>query len=215
VKTLGRVEVCMGEDRSTPKVAATANAREYFHELLAEAIKRQRTDVGHETEAYLVNLLTDFLSSDQLFIREADGHLGQEPLAFMLKRAIEAPRPQRAIHLRRMGDTALYVSGFFADSLERKLVDVDYYASMGGRAYDALSGMSRHQRSAAVVFSELAAKFLRIVDLFNEISERAAVTSNTGILRLYERYVRTGSERLRNLLEDRGVLAVSVPVTVQ
>jgi hypothetical protein len=205
----------MGEDRSTPKLAATANVREYFHELLTEAIRRQRLDVESGTEAYLVNLLTDFLSSDQLFIREADGHVGQEPLAFMLKRAIEAPRQQRAVHLRRMGDTALYVSGFFADSLERKLVDVDYYAAMGGRAYDALSGLSHRQKGASVVFSELSAKFLRIVDLLNEISERATITSNAGILRLYERYVRTGSERLRTLLEDRGVVALRVPVTVQ
>ena len=205
----------MGEDRPIPQVAATSDVRAFFREMLVEAIRRQRLEVQSETEVYLVNLLTAFLSTEQLFVRDPDGHLGQEPLAFMLKRAIEAPREQRAVHLRRMGDTALYVSGFFADSFERRIVDIDYYAAMGGRAYDVLSGMSRGQRAAAVVFRELAEKFLRIVDLFNEISERAAVSSNTGILRLYERYVRTGSERIRAILEDRGVLAVQAPLTVQ
>jgi hypothetical protein len=202
----------MGEDRSTRQVATATSARDFFHEMLSGAMTHQRVGVQGETEAYLVNLLVEFLSADQLFVRDESGRVDQEPLAFMLKRAIEAPREERARQLRRMGDTALYVSGFFADSLDRKLVDVDYYAAMGGRAYDALSGMSRGHRS---VFSELAEKFLRIVDLFNEISERAAVTTNAGILRLYERYVRTGSGRLRDILRDRGVLAVPGSLVVQ
>lgn len=203
-----------GGSGSAQRVAPATNARDFFHEMLTGAIARQRIGIQGETEVYLVNLLVDFVSAEQLFPADADGRPGAEPLAFMLKRAIEAPREQRARHLRRMGDTALYVSGFFADSLDRKLVDVDYYAAMGGRAYDALSDISRGERRASV-FSELAEKFLRIVDLFNEISERAAITTNAGVLRLYERYVRTGSERLRELLLTRGVLPVCAGTTVQ
>ena len=195
------------------RVTATADVRWFFQEALTGAISRQRVAVRGETQVYLVNLLVEFLSPDQLFVRESDGRLGSEPLAFMLKRAVEAPPGERALHLKRMGDTALYVSGFFSDSLERKLIDVDYYAAMGGRAYDVLGGMRRD--TSAGVFRELAEKFLALVDVFSEISERAAMTSNAGILRLYDRYVKTGSERLRQLLEDRGVLAVPVANTVQ
>jgi hypothetical protein len=194
-------------------VAAAADVHGFFRERLEAARSRQRVDIQPETTLYLVQLLVDFLQSDQLFVKEPDGRVGQEPLAFMLKKAVEAPREERARHLRRMGDTALYVSGFFSDSLSRKLVDVDYYAAMGGRAYDALSGLRRDR--TAGVFQELAEKFLLVVDLFSEISERAAVTSNAGILRLYERYVRTGSDRLRTLLADKGVVAMPKPVVLQ
>lgn len=203
----------MSEEAPRQAVAPAANVREFFRDMVGSARTRHRLAVRDETEAYLVNLLVDFLDAGQLFVKEDDGRLGQEPLAFMLKRAIEAPREERARQLRRMGDTALYVSGFFSDSLQRKLVDVDYYASMGGRAYGALRDMSPGHR--AHVFDELAAKFLRIVDLFSDISERAAVTSNAGILRVYERYVRTGSERLRQMLEERGVVAVPTTLVVQ
>jgi hypothetical protein len=196
------------------KVAAAADVRQYFRERLSEAMSRQRLEAREETEVYLVNLLAEFVPSSQLFIREEDGSLGREPLAFMLKKAVEAPREQRARHLRRMGDTALYMSGFFADAFANDLVDIDYYAAMGGRAYDALSGMSR-QEEAARVFRELAAKFLRFVDLLNEISERASGNSNTGLVRLYERYVRTGSTRLRGLLAEQGVLAMPAPLMEQ
>lgn len=206
----------MSQDGSGPTSVATAkDVRAFFRDALDETLSRQKVSVREETEAYLVNLLVEFVAADQLFVRETDGTVQQEPLAFMLKRAIEAPRPERAKHLKKMGDTALYVSGFFSDSLARSLVDVDYYASMGGRAYDALSGMvpARH---AAAVFGELAAKFLQIADTFSAISEQGGMTSNAGILRLYERYVKTGSERLRALLAEKGVLAIAVaPESVQ
>jgi len=45
---------------------------------------------------------------------------------------------QRA-SLRQIGDSSLFISVFFADSLHRKLVDVDYYVSIAARAYTALS----------------------------------------------------------------------------
>jgi hypothetical protein len=190
------------------------DVRQYFHEQVTTVVSRQRIDVREETAAYLVNLLADFLPSGQLFVKEEDGHLGREPLAFMLKKAVEAPREQRARHLRRMGDTALYMSGFFADALAKGLVDIDYYVAMGGRAYDALSDMSRGEQLGAV-FRELALKFLRLVDVLNEISERALVNTNMGILRLYERYARTGSDRTRGLLLERGVLVMPLPVGAQ
>lgn len=199
--------------RQATQLTVATDVREFFRETVDLVRSRQRLDVRPETEIYLVNLLVDFSSTEQLYAKDG-GRVSGEPLAFMLLRAIEAPPPERARQLRRMGDTALYVSGFFSDSLQRQLVDVDYYASMGGRAYDALGEMNRGGQLGQV-FGELAAKFLRVVELLAEISERALCTSNAGILRLYERYVRTGSERLRRLLEDRGVLATTGTLTWQ
>lgn len=203
--------------RDSPEVAQVAPAvsvRQYFHELVSNAISRQRVTAREETEAYLVNLLAAFVPAEQLFVQEDDGHRGREPLAFMLKKAVEAPPEQRARHLRRMGDTALYMSGFFADAFNRQLVDVDYYAAMGGRAYDVLGEMNHGEQSASV-FRELAAKFLKFVDVFNEISERSRATSDVDVLRIYERYVRTGSTRLRGILMERGVIALPVPLGKQ
>ena len=37
----------------------------------------------------------------------------------------------------QIGDVSLFTSGFFADSLRGKLVDVDYYVNIGGAAYNA------------------------------------------------------------------------------
>ncbi len=186
-------------------VVGTKDVREFFRELLTSAQQHQRIKVHEETEFYLVNLLDTFLSTDSLYEPSPDGTMSREPLTVLFARALAEPKERKVQTLRKLGDTSLFVSGFFSDSLSRSLVDVNYYVSMGGRAYGHLQSMLGDVR-----FAELAQKFDRIVDLLSEVSERTHVTSNRGLLRLYERYVRTGSEHLADLLVDKGVLPKSV-----
>lgn len=182
--------------------------REYFRDLLSTAIANQRAAVQPFTELYLVNLLYEYLSAEALYVQADDGSWQQKPLAFLLKEALEEQGPARLKLLRRLGDTSLFVSGFFPDSLARRsnLVDVDYYIAMGGRAYDALGGISR-ERS---LWGELSEKFALLVDLLNEVSERTLSSTNAGLVRLYERFLKTGSSRLGGLLGAQGVGLLAV-----
>jgi hypothetical protein len=110
---------------------------------------------------------------------------------------------QRAT-LREIGDVSLFISGFFSDSLQRKLVDVDYYVSIGGRAYNTLSRVETDTYSS--VFAELGEKFVGFVDVLSEVSERTSCSSNADLLRLYEKWLKTGSPRSGQLLVERGVV---------
>lgn len=179
--------------------------REFFRDLLSKAMENQRAQVGPFTELYVVNLLHEFLASEALYVQADDGTLQQRPLAFLLKEALEEEGPARVQMLRRLGDTSLFVSGFFPDSLARRssLVDVDYYIAMGGRAYDAV-GRYALERS---LWDELSTRFRLLVDLLNEVSERTLASTNAGLLRLYERFLKTGSERLAAMLARHGVVA--------
>jgi hypothetical protein len=56
------------------------------------------------------------------------------------------------------------------------------------------------------VFAELADNFVRFVDVLSEVSERASLGSNVDLLRLYERWLKTGSRRSGQLLAERGVV---------
>ena len=96
------------------------------------------------------------------------------------------------------------MSGFFADSFQRKLVDVDYYVSIGGTAYTLLSRFETDTFSS--VFAELGDNFVGFVDVLSEVSERASCSSNADLLRLYERWLITGSPRCGQLLVTRGVM---------
>ena len=98
----------------------------------------------------------------------------------------------------------LLVSGFFAESLHRGPVDVDYYVSMGEYAYGSLS--RRDEDAFGEVFAELAGKFVGFMDVLSDISDRTGFASNADILRLYEKWLRTGSPREGQRLIDRGIV---------
>src|SRR5207247_11417846 len=125
-------------------------------------------------------------------------------LACRVGRALEGGGLRQRASLREIGDVSLFLSGFFSHSFRRKLVDVDYYVSIGGWAYTALSRVDSDTLSP--VFGELAEKFVGFVDVLSEVSERTSCTSNADLLRLYEKWLKTGSPRRGQLLVERGVV---------
>jgi hypothetical protein len=185
-------------------------AQEWFREMVADALSHRRLEVQEVTEFYLVNLLAGFLDRERLFVEEPDGTVKEEPLALILLNALQADRRTRVAGLRRLGDTALFVSGFFGDSLARTQVGVGYYIAMGERAYESLAETERGHDD---LYGELAARFPQFVDLFAEIAELSELRSNRGLVRLYERFLQTRDERVAQRLRDRGVALFAGPGT--
>lgn len=186
------------------------SAQEYFRELVADALAHRRLRIREGTEFYVVNLLASHLAREEPLAPGADG-IDSEPLALILKRALESEREERRRMLKKLGDTSLFVSGFFGDSIARSLVDLDYYIAMGERAYDALSSSERAAGGLQEVYGELAVRFPELVDLLAEIAELSELSSNRGLVRLYERFLATGSARIAERLRERGVALFAGP----
>jgi hypothetical protein len=172
---------------------------EFFKELVDGALAHQRLEANELTAYYVVQLLASYVERPV----RADEELSA-PLALRLAQALEAGGMRQRTSLKQIGDLSLFISGFFSDSLNRKLVDVDYYVSIGGCAYSALSRVETDTFSP--VFAELAHKFVGFVDVLSEVSERTSCASNSEVLRLYEKWLKTGSRRSSQLLIERGVV---------
>ena len=79
----------------------------------------------------------------QLLATEASMHLMRANSAqrgVLLAQSQDADPGERVKTLKEVGDISLYVTGFFAESLSRKLVDADYYIGLGRGAYAELAG---------------------------------------------------------------------------
>ncbi|HKS54899.1 MAG TPA: hypothetical protein VJS12_06415 [Steroidobacteraceae bacterium] len=202
----------MEEHEAAKPLVAVTNLREFFHDSVQAALRKQRVDVDDHTEHYVVNILTMFARSEELYDSTPDG-IRLKPLAHMLADASEASSPQqRDEALRRLGDVSLFVAGFFAQSFARKLIDVDYHIAMGGRAYGTLADNMRgtlRGQAFATVFLELAQKFQRLVDVLNDVAEMAHTHTDRDILRLYEIWLKTGSPRAFAILQRLGVAPVA------
>jgi hypothetical protein len=182
---------------------------DFFRTSISEAIVRQGVDVDAHAEHYVVNLMTLFARSDQLYEQQGEVY-GIRPLALMLADAAAAgTAEERSYRLQRIGDVSLFIAGFFADGLQRAAVDIDYYIGMGGNAYGSLSAEVRGSargRAFAGVFRELAEKFQVLVDVLQEV--RDGSNASTDLLRTYEVWLKTGSRRAERLLRENDVVPI-------
>jgi hypothetical protein len=200
--------MAVNESHGSP--IAVTNLREFFRDSVQRALHKQHVDVDDHTEHYVVNVLTTFARSEELYERTSEG-VRLRPLAMMLAEAADATTTEaRHRALRRLGDVSLFIAGFFAQSFARKLIDVDYHIAMGGRAYGTLAESVRVSALPGV-FAELAKKFQRLVDVLNEVAETAHVHTDKDVLRLYEIWLKTGSPRALAILTRLGVAPVTQP----
>lgn len=189
---------------SSVKEASVQGARDFFSGELKSALERQHVAAEPGSVEYLADLLCAYMKSDTFFVKGEDGKLRNNILAELYTGYLQGSPETRKIFLKRLGDICLLVTGMFPDSLRRKVVDLDYYFGMGGTAYAQLAA-SQLTGMARTLFGELSTKFVTFSSVLSELAEKNALHSNSDLLRLYERWLFTGNERLKDLLSRHGI----------
>lgn len=181
--------------------------RDYFKEAVKDAFNRRRIEASVYVEDYLVQILENYIVAERF---KADEQINERSatLAETLLRAVQADHATKVDLLKKLGDRTLYVCGFFSDSFSRKIIDVDYCAEMGGTAYGILAQSTR-QDDLSNVYHIYSRRFVEFVDALNYISEKAQLQSSDNVLRIYDRYLKTGSELAREKLHDLGIVPIS------
>jgi hypothetical protein len=174
----------------------------FFQDAIDQALREQGVAATSLTEHYLVRLLATYahhpIDEDQ-------------PLALKLMQALEADPRERRQRLREVGDTSLFVSGFWTESFARRTVDVEYYIGLGGSAYGELAKAGTNGVWARDPYGEayeaLAENFARFVKVLMVVSRRfMPAASPQDLLRLYERWLKTGSTWAARKLAAAGVV---------
>lgn len=173
----------------------------YFKEMVDAAIEHQKVKIDDSVEFYLVNLLSNFTNAEKL------ARFNSEPMVMTLARAASSSEAEQRSLYKEIGDTSLYVSGFFPDSFNRKVIDVDFYIKMGSMAYGSLASLMMDSRTVFYsLYSEMSGKFKTLVDVLVEVSERCKLTSGSDALRVYERWLRMKSRNSEEMLKDLGII---------
>jgi hypothetical protein len=188
-------------------IAIAPNITLYFQEVISDAIRARQVEATDAAATYLVSLLCSFTHPD-----EEAGSGFDRPLTFLLRDAMEAPPAERFRRLRALGDHALYALGFFGTHIELRGVDRGYVSSIGSSAYTHAAAMLRTRARAERtpdVLSEMAAKFDRFAAVLADVAEgtlACGVRDERSIVKLYERWLKTGSSRLAGELGARGIV---------
>ena len=192
-----------------PTIDLASSVSAFFGPVVSDAIRAQGYEATGAAEAYVVALLSDYTKP---------GQLGEEtlsrPLTLLLDEAMQTSGPERFERLRVIGDGVLYLSGFFGEHLENRGVAPAYMSTLGSCAYENASAMLRQRAQdpgAPDLFSELAEKFRMFVRLLADVAEslraRSARTDGA-VVKLYERWLKTGSATLGDALVAHGMVPV-------
>jgi hypothetical protein len=190
---------------SASRIDVDLDVEQYFEAIVGEAIEARRAEVSEAAGQYLALLLSDY----------ARGELGQEPfdepLTFLLRDALQAAGMIRFQRLQAIGDGVLYALGFFRGAFARRGADRGYVMRIGASAYEHASAMMRlggADGSGHDVLGELSHHFDQFVGIMTEVADGALVSGgqdDESVLRLYERWRRTGSPRLAEALGNLGI----------
>lgn len=182
------------------------NLTEFFRELLQSAMRRQAVQSSEETEFYLVKLLERFARAEREWFTR--------PLALEYLESFHSPASHRAGKLRHVGDTALFISGLFMESVHRQLVSADYYTQLGRTAYEHLSRLASDVGALpGDSFAELADRFPDFVRVLTAISFEQLFPGDTHKLRVYTRWLYTHGQDDARWLLSQGITPYAPPPT--
>jgi len=175
----------------------------FFADRVGDAMDNQGVTLTETAAGYLSGMLVRLSRAQEVFAER-----GPVVLAELHMKARESPGRQAATLYQRMGDTALFVAGFFAESLERKPVGLSYYTDMGGAAYHQVAGITekRGGEAMAEMFRELARRFEDCVSVLSEVADGDRPESDADLLRLYELWLTTRSPHAERRLARLGLL---------
>jgi hypothetical protein len=199
-----------GERPRHSEIDLSGDVQGYFSGLVVEAAEERRVDANPAVTSYLAALLADYAHPGSLTKDALD-----RPFTLLLAEALDSAGSERFERLRALGDGVLYVRGLFSEHLETRGVELRYVSSVGARAYDGAASMLRRHSSgeassAPDVFGELAERCDAFVALVSGVADRIAAqsggTTDGSVLKLYERWLRTGSSEIAAALGQRGLV---------
>ncbi len=194
--------------RGADGIDLASDLESFFQTLIDDAVKKEHVEATEAAEHYLAGLLADFAKPERL-----DAEALDRPLTLLLDEALHAAGHERFERLRSLGDGVLYTSGFFAEHLSTRGVELRYVRTLGARAYDSAAAMLRQNTGegfgAPDVFRELADNFAIFAEVVAHVADvlqaKSAQSSDRQVLRMYERWTRTGSAPLAAALAGRGL----------
>jgi hypothetical protein len=192
-------------------IVATGSVAEFFEEVVEDAMKSRGVTASEGATHYVVALLAEVAKPGSPVERTLE-----RPLTLLLDEALHTNElGDRFEKLRTLGDGVLYSSGFFADHFQARGVDTQYVISIGRTAYESAGSLLRtrgekKEERGLDIFGELAADFGTFVEVLAEVADATvakSVATSRGVLKLYERWLKTKNERLGEALASQGFVA--------
>jgi len=206
----------MIDDKNKTNIELNSDIEKYFLDACHDVSCKQGIQMSESLTQYLASMLRRFVSSANFFEPETDPYTKKTKNAIpavgtKLLEANALGSFEQLVEMQQVGDLSLFTSGFFNKTLDRRMLDMDFYSAIGGQAYQR-AGQIRNSISkeqALNVYFELSEKFLGLSEILSELSDQRYLNSQKDQLRLYEKWLSTGNPRIQRMLREVGIMSSS------
>lgn len=158
-----------------------------WFDIIHEAETNCRTRLNEELEAYLVFLLSRYMTKPDV-IKDIIASKFLDGLQLL-------PRAREKV-MQEVGDECLIFSGLFPHIAAKRLVKVSYFIRLGQAAYDVIS--KKHND----VYHLLAREFVPLMDVLQSIRCYSRQSVDLMPLEAYELWNESGSQRAFKVLSQ-------------
>lgn len=131
----------MHQDASAKRIILSTNLKGFFFEGLTELNKKSLCPVPESVIFYSSDVLDKFALS-QNFFEMNEGKVREKILGMKLLEATQVGREEQKKIYKEVGDMSLLVCGYFSESVNKKIVDTQYYSQLGKMAYSHLNNVT-------------------------------------------------------------------------
>ena len=176
----------MHDNENAKKIILKTSLKGYFFEGLVELNKKSLCPLPESVIFYSSDVLDKFLLS-QDFFEISDGRVREKILGIKLLEATQLNKEDQKRVFREVGDMSLMLCGYFAESVNKKIVDLHYYAKLGKMAYAQLNQISPSFLDIPSFYGIVATSFEPMTSL---IAMLASGNRNQSIKSLFDRVMR-------------------------
>jgi hypothetical protein len=128
----------MPNDSGEKKIILSTNLKGFFYDGLSELNKKSLCPVPESIIFYSSDVLDKFALSEDFF-ETSEGKVREKILGVKLLAATQNTREEQKRIYKEVGDMSLLICGYFSESVNKKIVDTQYYSQLGKMAYSHLN----------------------------------------------------------------------------
>lgn len=149
----------------------------FFFDHLQEFNKKSLNPLSNEAIHYSSMVMQNFSDSTKFF-EQVDNKSKEKILGIKLMESSQFPKEKQKYILKDIAETTLFICGYFADSLNRKIVDARYYEDLGRIAYRRLDAFTPEVYAMPSFYKMIANQFSEVTLLMNLVSKKYSAESD-------------------------------------
>jgi hypothetical protein len=158
-------------------IITETNLQSFFYEKLTQINKLSNSKIREELIYYLSTILNEYTLSSNFF-ESVDGKNYEKVISLKFLEASNLSKEKQKISYKEIGDVTLFTCGFFSKSVEKKMINKDFYLGLGQSSYLMLQDLIPDYYGIPAMFKNLAGFSPQLVNLLSLMAQESQISQH-------------------------------------